>query len=88
MNPSYVEGADFKVIADHEIVCAGRKLRVREYVLAANPDQRPTSESFLFTVVYRWAMAGAPLDELFHLGVWFRVTATWSLRHDRQIASC
>lgn len=70
---AYVERDIFNIVASREIGACGRRLLVREYVLAANPDQRP-EDHMIFTIIAEWAIAGKPLDAVFHLGSFHRVT--------------
>ncbi len=73
MQPSYVENEHFNCVWEHDNGCRGVRIKVRQYTLAQNPDQRP-SEGMLLSAVATWVEAGYPEDEVFHLGDFFRVT--------------
>lgn len=73
MSPSYVESNAFRVVASQEFNLEGRSIQTREYVLHANPDQRPSS-SALLCALNLWLEAGRPEDGVFHVGPFLRIT--------------
>lgn len=73
MSPAYVETGRFNVVDTYEIGILGRHVMVREYVLADNPDQRP-SPDLIYSAVALWAIEEKPIDGVFHLGPFIRLT--------------
>lgn len=73
MSPSYVESDAFRLVASQEFNVEGRSVRTQEYILRANPDQRPSSVAML-RALNLWLEDGKPSDGVFHVGPFFRIT--------------